>query len=147
MTFKQNAVRAEPQIQAGFSTNAKSDSDSIVNTSDWSSVLIHILWSNGQEASLDFRVTHTDQASYVTRDPEKVLQFQEKERKKIKKYLLHCQDQRQRFTPFVFSVHGLVRVEVKNVLKQLSQHLTLKWQKPYLMVMSIVQTWNSIACI
>ena len=82
MAFKPSAVRAEPQIQTGSSTTAKSDSDSTVDTSDRGDVLCRGLWSNGQDAILDIRVTDTDQPSYATRDPEKVLQSQEKEKKR-----------------------------------------------------------------
>ena len=78
MAFKPKAVRAEPQIHTGSST-ARSDFDSTVETSDRGDVLVRGLWSNGQDAILDIRVTDTDQASYVTRDPEKVLQSHEKE--------------------------------------------------------------------
>ena len=144
MAFKPNAVRAEPQIHTGSST-AKSDSDSTVETSDRGDVLVRGLWSTGQDAILDIRVTDTDQASYVTRDPERVLQSHEKEKKR--KYLRPCQQQRRAFTPFVVSVDGLIGIEAKNVMKALSRRLALKWQKPYSLVMNIVKTRISIACV
>ena len=93
MAFKQSAVQAEPQILTGSSTTAKSDSNGTVETSDRGDVLVRGLWSNGQDAILDIRVTDTIEASYVTRDPEKVLQSREKEKKK--KYLLSCQKRRR----------------------------------------------------
>ena len=88
------------------------------------------LWTNGQDAILDIRVTNTDQASYIARDPESVFQFVQKE--KMKKYLCACQHQRHAFTPFVISVDDLLRMEAKNVLKQLACRLAEKWNKPYL---------------
>ena len=84
MAFKQSAIRAKPQIQTGSSTTVLSDSPDAIE-SDRGDVLCRGLWSNGQDAILDIRVTDTDQASYVKRDPEKVLQSHEKEKKK--KYL------------------------------------------------------------
>ena len=144
MAFKPNAVWAEPQIHTDSST-AKADSDSTVETSDCGDVFVQGLWSTGQDAILDIRVTDTDQASYVTRDPERVLQSHEKEKKR--KYLRPCQQQRRAFTPFVVSVDGLIGMEAKNVMKALSRRLALKWQKPYSQVMSIVKTRISIACV
>ena len=117
MAFKQSAVRAEPQIQTGSSTTVLSDSPDAIEKSDRGDVLCRGLWSNGQDAILDIRVTDTDQASYVKRDPEKVLQSHEKEKKK--KYLRPCQHQRRAFTPFVMSVDGMLGQEAKNVLKQI----------------------------
>ena len=142
MAFKPNAVQAEPQIHTGSST-AKSDSDSTVETSDRVDVLVRGLWSTGQDAILDIRVTDTDQASYVTRDPERVLQSHEKEKKR--KYLRPCQHQRRAFTPFVVSVDGLIGMGAKNVMKALSRRLALKWQKPYSLLMNIVKIRISIA--
>ena len=83
MAFRPSAVRAEPQIHAGSSTTPTPDTN--VDTSERGDVLCRGLWSNGQDAILDIRVTDTDQASYLARDPEKVLQSAEKEKKK--KYL------------------------------------------------------------
>ena len=88
MAFKPSAVQAEPKIQTGCSITTNSDSDSTVETSDRGDVLVPGRWPNGQDAILNIRVTDTDQASYVTRDPEKVLQSHEKEEEEKKKYLL-----------------------------------------------------------
>ena len=124
MAFKHNAIQAETQIQSGSST-ARSDSNVTVETSDQDGVLVCSLLSNGQYDILNIRVTDTDQASYVTRDPEKVLQSHEKEKKK--KYLLSCQKQRRAFPAFVVLVNILIGVKAKNVMKKLSQHLALQW--------------------
>ena len=125
MAFKQSTVRAEPQIQTGSSTSALSESADTADTSDRGDVLCRGLWSNGQDAILDIKITDTDQASYVKRDPEKVLQSHEKEKKK--KYLRPCQHQQGAFTPLVMSVDGLLEQEAKNILKQLSRQLAVKW--------------------
>ena len=144
MAFKPNAVRAEPQIHTG-STAAKADSDGTGETSDRGDVLVRGLWATGQDAILDIRVTDTDQPSYVKRDPERVLQSHEKEKKK--KYLRPCHQQRRAFTPFVVSVDGLIGIEAKNVMKAISRRLAKKWQKQYSQVMNIVKTRISIACV
>ena len=44
------------------------------------------------------------------------------------------------------SVDGMIGVKAKNILKQLSCPLALKW-KPYSMLMGIFQTRISIACV
>ena len=84
------------------SFTARSDSNSTVETSNRGGVLVRGLWSNGQDTVLDILVTNTDQASYVTREPEMVLQYHEKEKKK--KCILPCKKQRRAFTLFVVSV-------------------------------------------
>ena len=87
MAFKQIAIQAESQIQAGSSIAISENADT-VDTSDRGDVLCRGLWSNRQDDILDIWVTDTDQSSYVKRDPEKVLQSHKKEKKK--KYLSPC---------------------------------------------------------
>ena len=67
MAFKPSAVQDEYQIHAGSSTNTKSDT---VDTSEQDDILYCGLWTNGQDTILDIRVTNTDQASYVLRNPQ-----------------------------------------------------------------------------
>ena len=145
MAFKASAVRAEPQINLRSSTAPSTNARTPVETDDRGDVLIRGLWSNGQDAIIDIRVTDTDQTFAGMRDPKKVLQSQEKEKKK--KYLSACQKQRRAFTPFVISVDGLLGQEAQNVIKQLSRRLAVKWQKPYSMVCGIVRSRISIACV
>jgi hypothetical protein len=59
----------------------------------------------GTDCILDVRVTDTDSKSYCKRTPSKVLESQEKEKKR--KYLGACLENRRHFTPFVLSVDGL----------------------------------------
>ena len=125
MAFKASAVRAEPQINLRSSTAPPSNARTPVETDDRGDVLIRGLWSNGQDAIIDIWVTDTDQSFAGMRDPKKVLQSQEKEKKK--KYLSACLKQRRAFTTFVISVDGLLGQEAQNVIKQLSLRLAVKW--------------------
>ena len=45
------------------------------------------------------------------------------------------------------SVDGMLGLEAKNVLKQLARRLAEKWNKPYSMVVGIVRSRISIACV
>ena len=97
------------------------------------------------DAIIDVRITDTDARSYPKRDPKKVLQSQEKEKKK--KYLDQCLLQRQDFFPFVVSVDGLIGSKASNMLKQLSNCLADKWKKAYSVTCGIVCSHISIACV
>ncbi|OEU07108.1 hypothetical protein FRACYDRAFT_251843 [Fragilariopsis cylindrus CCMP1102] len=118
--------------------------NAIDKNGDRGDLLIKGFWDNGMDAIIDVRITDTDAKSYRTRDPKKVLQSQEKEKKK--KYLDQCLLQRRAFTPFVVSVDGLIGYEASNVLKQLSKRLADKWNKPYSVTCGIVRSRISIAC-
>jgi hypothetical protein len=50
--------------------------------------LIHSLWAHGTDCIIDVRVTDTDAKSNLSRDPAKVLEQHEREKKK--KYLKDC---------------------------------------------------------
>ena len=75
------------------------------------------------------RVTDTDAKSYCKRTPAKVLESQEKEKKR--KYLEACLERRRHFTPFVFSVDGLLGREAQTFAKRLAAKLASKWEKSY----------------
>ena len=97
-----------------------------------------------QDGIIDVCVTHTDAPSYRDREPDKVLQSQEREKKK---YLNNCLQQRRTFTPFVVSSDGLLGREAKSLIKQLSVLLTEKWNKPYSVVCGIIRSRISIAIV
>jgi hypothetical protein len=67
--------------------------------------LIRGLWEPSTDCIIDVRFTDTDASSYLSKDPAKVLEQHEKEKKK--KYLKPCLEQRRHFTPFVVSTDGL----------------------------------------
>jgi hypothetical protein len=65
-------------------------------------VAAHGFWKRGVTAIFDIRVTNTDQRSYRTSTPLKILKRQEKQEKKSK-YSEACKQQaRRHFTPLVF---------------------------------------------
>ena len=90
-----------------------------------------------EDGIIDVCVTHIDAPSYRDHKPDKVLQLQEREKKK--KYLNNCLQQRRTFTPFVVSSDGLLGREAKSLIKQLSVLLTEKWNKPYSVVCGIIR--------
>ena len=145
MALKESAIRAEPEINPSASIMDSSNTITAIDKNgDRGDLLIKGFWDNGMDAIIDVRITDTDAKSYRTRDPKKVLQSQEKEKKK--KYLDQCLLQRRAFTPFVVSVDGLIGYEASNVLKQLSKRLADKWNKPYSVTCGIVRSRISIAC-
>jgi hypothetical protein len=81
----------KPKVQRLLRTGDKDRGD----------LLIRGFWARGTDAIVDVRVTDTDAKSYCSPNPHKVLAQQE--RKKKKKYLTACLEQRRHFTPFVVS--------------------------------------------
>jgi hypothetical protein len=74
-----------------------------------------MIWARGTECIFNVRVTGIDAKSNVSRDPAKVLEADERERKK--KCLEPCLEQRRHSTPFVVSTDGLlVGKEAKTLL-------------------------------
>jgi hypothetical protein len=108
-------------------------------------VLIRGLWARGTDCIIDVRVTNLDAKSNISRDPDKVLEAHEKEKRK--KYLKPCLDQRRHFSPFVVSTDGLLGKEAKTLLKKLSSVLSVKWGKPYSEVCGYVNARMSIAIV
>ncbi len=102
-------------------------------------------WTRGTDCIIDVRVTDTDAKSYLSRDPAKVLETHEKEKKK--KYLASCIAQRRNFTPFVVSTDGLIGKEARLVLQKLLSLLADKWEKPYAVVSVYVNARMSIAIV
>jgi hypothetical protein len=89
-------------------------------------LLLQGFWAGGNDCIVDVRVTDTDAKSYVKQAPAKVLETQEKEKKR--KYLEPCLENRQHFTPFVCSVDGLLGHEAKTFAKHLAAKLAAKWK-------------------
>ena len=112
---------------------------------DRGDLLIRGLWAIGTDCIIDVRVTDTDAKSYRSKDPAKVLEAQEREKKK--KYLQACLGQRRHFTPFVVSTDGLLGKEAKTLLRKLSALLAEKWEKPYSQVCGFVNARMSIAIV
>ena len=68
-------------------------------------LLIRGFWTKATDLIVDVRITDTDSKSHQGKDPAKVLEQQEREKKR--KYLGPCLDRRKHFTPFVVSADGL----------------------------------------
>jgi formate dehydrogenase maturation protein FdhE len=93
----------------------------------------------------DVRITDVDAKSQRSKDPLKVLEAQEREKKK--KYLESCLEQRQHFSPFAASTDGLLGKESRTLLKKLSALLAEKWEKPYSEICGYVNARMSIAMV
>jgi hypothetical protein len=78
-------------------------------------LLIRGFWGSGTDCITDVRVTDTDAKSNLSKDPAKVLEAHEKEKKR--KYLKPCLEQRRHFTPLVVLTDGLIGKEAKTLLK------------------------------
>jgi hypothetical protein len=77
------------------------------------------------------RITDTDAKSYWKKEPMKVLEQHEKEKKD--KYLQNCLEMRKDFTPMVvYYVDGIVGREARNAEKRLATQLAGKWNREYL---------------
>jgi hypothetical protein len=90
--------------------------------------LVRGLWARGTDCIIDVRITDVDAKSQRSKDPLKVLEAHEREKKK--KYLEACLEQRRHFSPFVASTDGLLGKESRTLLKKLSALLAEKWEKP-----------------
>jgi hypothetical protein len=89
-------------------------------------------WTRGTDCILDVRVTNTDAKSYCKHPPAKVLESQEREKKR--KYLKNCLEQQRHFAPFVCSVDGLLGQVAAAFSKRLAAKIASKWQHSYLEV-------------
>jgi hypothetical protein len=162
--FCPSAVRDEPLINHGRTVDLKKARDasnsapSTPKTSESNTekqgkpdndergdLLIRGFWDSQMSTIVDVRITDTDAKSYCTKDPAKVLEQHEREKKK--KYLQPCLDRRKHFTPFVVSADGLVGKEAQTFLRRLAAKLALKWKRPYSVVCGYVNTRISIAII
>jgi hypothetical protein len=112
---------------------------------DRGDILLRGFWIPQTDLVIDVRVTDTDAKSNRSKDPKKVLEQHEKEKKK--KYLQACLAQRRHFTPFVVSTDGLIGKEAKTLLKKLSSKLAVKWGEPYSKVCGYVNARMSIAIV
>jgi hypothetical protein len=78
-------------------------------------LLIRGFWAQGTDCILYVRVTDTDAKPYSKRDPAKVLESQEKEKKR--KCLEACLERHRHFTPFACSVDGMLGPEARTFAK------------------------------
>ena len=106
-------------------------------------VSVYGFWTPGTECVFDVRVTDPSAKSYRKKDPRKVLETQEKEKKD--KYLRKCLERRKHFTPLVFSVDGMAGREAKKAMKHLASMLAEKWERPHGQMVHFVKTKMAIS--
>ncbi len=155
MALIPSAVRNEPFIHTSCPAEKMSDMDQTNHPVTRNlhknrdelrgDLLVRGFWGRGTDCIIDVRVTDTDAKSNLNKDPAKVLEAHEKEKKR--KYLKSCLEQRRHFTPFVVSTDGLIGKEAKTFLKKLSTLLAEKWEKPYSVVCGYVNAQMSIAIV
>jgi hypothetical protein len=107
--------------------------------------LVRGLWACGTDCIIDVRITDVDAKSQRSKDPLKVLEAYEREKKL--KYLEACLEQRRHFSPFMASTDGLLGKESRTLLKKLSTLLAEKWEKPYSEICGYVNARMSIAMV
>jgi hypothetical protein len=93
----------------------------------------------------DIRITDTDAPSNRGKSWEKVLEEQEKEKKR--KYLPTCRELRKDFTPLVYSVDGVPGREARAAERRLAAKLAEKWERPYSQMVHYVRCRMSIAVV
>jgi hypothetical protein len=92
-------------------------------------IVVRGLWARGTDCIIDVCITDVDAKYQRFKDPHKVLEAHEREKKE--KYLEACLEQLWHFSPFVASTDGLLGKDSRTLLKKLSTLLAEKWEKPY----------------
>jgi hypothetical protein len=149
--FPPSSVRDEPKINPCRVVEPENSPASVDrnlaknNGEERGDLLIRSLWANGTDCIIDVRMTDTDAPSYRNREPVKVLESQEREKKK--KYLQPCLDQRRHFSPFVVSTDGMLGKEATTLLKKLSARIAEKHGGTYSHVCGAMRARMSIAIV
>ena len=154
--FFPSAVRDEPRIHTSRASEPRSRPGKPASpavkrlfqnnrTEDRGDILVRGLWARGTDCIIDVRITDVDAKSQRSKDPLKVLEAHEREKKK--KYLEACLEQRRHFSPFVASTDGLLGKESRTLLTKLSALLAEKWEKPYSEICGYVNARMSIAMV
>ena len=154
--FCASAIRNEPKIHLGCDNEAKnankSDNTTAVKKNlckttgdERGDLLIRSLWSNSTDCIIDVRITDTDQKTYKDKDPLKVLEQHEREKKR--KYLQPCLDQRRNFTPFVVSTDGLLGKEASTLIKNLAGRIATKSGGHYSHICGALKARMSLAIV
>ena len=101
-----NRPNAKPASSKGIITTAVTWP--LEATEEKGDLLIRNLWKNVTDSIHNMRVVNTDAKFHLEETPKKCLQ--EADRMKKKMYLEAWLHQRQHFSPFVFSIDGLLGV-------------------------------------
>jgi hypothetical protein len=137
-TLFPSAVHDEPRIHTSCPAKKKTDLEEYPGNpvthnlcksrrEECGDLLIHGLWARQTDCIIDICVTDTDAKSNLSRDPVKVLEAQEREKKRK-----HLKD---------------IGREVKTLMKKLSAMLVEKWEKPSAEVCGYVNARMSIAIV
>jgi len=86
-----------------------------------------------------------DAKSYRKKEPTKVLEQHEKEKKD--KYLQNCLEMQKDFTPMVYYVDGIAGQEAWNTEKRLATQLAGKWNREYSQMVYYVRVRMAIAVV
>ena len=138
-------MRDEPVINPCRATDNSTTADVEATNRNRGDVLIRGLWERGTDCIIDVRVTDTNAKSVIRRNPEDVLEAQERE--KMKKHLKACQDQRRHFTPFVISCTGSIGKQAKALIRKLAGRLSDKTDKSYSTTCGFLNARLSIAIV
>eukprot|EP00980_Cylindrotheca_fusiformis_P010882 scaffold2471_cov155-Cylindrotheca_fusiformis.AAC.4 len=83
----------------------------------------------------------------LSAEPLNVLRTREKAKKKKKKYLKACLQQRRSFVPFVVSTDGLLGPEAQMFVKKLAADLSVRWDQPKSVVTNFIRARLGIAIL
>lgn len=105
---------------------------------DRGDILVRSLWERGKHCVIDVRVTDLNSKTHLPLEPSKCLHNQERDKKR--RYLKACHAQRRDFSPFVISTEGLLGKEARAILKRIASQLSIRWDRPYSVIMNFVKT-------
>jgi len=142
---RRNGTQQRQQQQNNTSTQTQQSTSSADVDGTRGDVSVHGFWRFQRLAVFDARITDTDARSYRNKDPLKVLEAQEKEKKD--KYLRPCHERRKDFTPLVYSVDGMAGREAKGAEKRLASILANKWNKSYSQLVQYVRVRMAISVV
>ena len=83
---------------------------------------------------MDIHITYPEANSHMNTTVEKILERQEKEKKK--KFLQSCLERRRYFTPFMTTTDGLMRKGAQSFIATLATLRAKKWRNLYSQVMA-----------
>ena len=106
---------------------------------------VHGFWKTGTQCVFDIRVTDLNQSSLQRKPADKVLEAQEREKKR--QYLRPCRDARRHFTPLVFSADGLMGRETVEAVQHLGGKLAKKWSASYSVTVSLLRLRLSLSLV
>ena len=102
-------------------------------------------WSVGRECIFDIRISNTESRTHRNKDPFKVLQAQEKEKRG--KYEGACHEQRKDFTPLVYSIDGMAGPATRAAEKRMASRLAWKWKREYAEMVGYIKTRMALAVV